>query len=361
MPSHITLVQYISAELFLLTGLLLWFATRRSASGWGRAAAWSLLFTVCGAIYFMLVAYTGEPALDLQSTNGIIRRAVASSERGYFTFVGDEGAQRGRSGGQSGLLHKAMWGGADAANPRDPGTVLRDCPDCPEMVIVQAGYFRMGADASDTDATENERPRRLVRINASFAIGRHEITVGQFQAFSKATGRALPACIPARNTSDPRLPIACVSAQDAHAYTRWLREKTGLAYRLPSESEWEYAARGGVQTRFVTGQTLPRDAAKVGLWGARLNLVGSYAANGYGLHDVHGNVAEITADCWTGSVARLPGDGTAAGTRFDCSRRALRDATAEEPAKAARLSARRPIPVDARLPGVGFRVVRDLK
>ena len=180
-----------------------------------------------------------------------------------------------------------------------------------------------------------------------------------------ATGRALPACSVPRDFSDLRLPIECVTVQDAKAYVAWLREKTSLTYRLPSEAEWEFAARAGAETRYLSGDTLALSTANIGtaqtaMTKARLTPVGSFGANAYGLHDVHGNVAEITGDCWVGSVERLPGDASPARRRANCAFHALRDAHAGETTAAARLSARRPIAIDARLPGVGFRVARTL-
>ena len=109
----------------------------------------------------------------------------------------------------------------------------------------------------------------------------------------------------------------------------------------------------------ATGAVLAQDTAAAGLAGARPSQVGRFAPNAFGLFDVHGNVAEWVADCWVESLTKLPSDASPASRR-DCPQRALRDAAWNEPARAARVSARRPLEPDVRRPGIGFRVARDL-
>ena len=229
------------------------------------------------------------------------------------------------------------------------------------MVIVPAGYARIGADASDHDATAHERPARLVHIKRDFAIGRTEITVGQYMAFATATARPLAACRPAADVSDPRLPIVCVSWRDAAAYAQWLSQRTSRKYRLPSEAEWEHAARGGADTRFISGHELshqqPQLRSPSPAPARRSSPAVSSTANG--LFGVHGNVAELTADCWQST----PADAARRRQRRQPRHMRgtlMRDAGIDEPASAARLSARRPVTIDARSATLGFRVVREL-
>ena len=242
-----------------------------------------------------------------------------------------------------------------------PGSVFRDCADCPEMVVVRAGSFMMGSPSSEEGSGASEGPQHRVTISEPFAVGVHEVTRGQFGRFVSATSRAMGnSCrvfgggerenrsgigwrAPGFGQSDDH-PVVCVSWDDAQAYVRWLSGETGKSYRLLSESEWEYAARAGtVSSRYwgidpldvcryanVADLTLEEEYPD---WPRRLREcrdgyahtapVGSYAANDFGLHEMLGNVVEWTEDCWNGSYNGAPTDG-GAWTRGDCSLRVLR-------------------------------------
>ena len=159
------------------------------------------------------------------------------------------------------------------ADMRRPGRVFRDCPTCPELVVMPAGTYQMGSDPRDEDSEIDERPRHPVTVD-SFALGRYEVTRGEFAAFMAATQRTMSrGCFVmtvgdegmefnndlGRSWRDPGFeqgdghPVVCVSWGDAQAYAGWLSEQTGQDYRLPSEAEWEYAARGGTQGRWYWG------------------------------------------------------------------------------------------------------------
>ena len=236
---------------------------------------------------------------------------------------------------------------------------FRDCPACPEMVPVPAGYALVGAAADDPRAARAEQPQRIVTIGKPFAIGRAEITVGQYEAFAAATGRARPACTEV-SAATSSLPVQCVSFADAKAYADWLSIATRRSYRLPSASQWEYAARSGTNTAYASGESLDAKSANIGAIAARLLPAASFPANGFGLYDMAGNVAELTADCWTPTLDDTPSDGQPAVYGADCSRRTLKDAAWPEAAQSARVSARRPIANEAARPGIGFRIVRDM-
>jgi formylglycine-generating enzyme required for sulfatase activity len=219
----------------------------------------------------------------------------------------------------------------------------------------------MGAAPGDAIATDAERPTRMIGFGAPFAISRTEVTVGQYAAFLEATGHAPPPCPEAKHGIDPDLPVTCTSWRDAEAYAAWLARRTHKPFRLPSEAEWEYVARAGAAGLFAGGEQLARSAANIARADGLSVPVGSYPPNSFGVYDMHGNAAELVEGCWTASPAALPGDGRASSPGLGCSQRVLRDAHAGEAATMTRLSARRPIDPDARLPGVGFRVARDLK
>lgn len=217
------------------------------------------------------------------------------------------------------------------AQAPNPGTVFRDCPDCPEMVVVPPGSFTMGSPPSEQGRDSDEGPQHAVTISRQFAAGKYEVTFDEWDACVREGG-----CY---NPSDGgwgrgRRPVINVSWNDAKQYVEWLSRKTGQRYRLLTESEWEYVARAGTTTAFSFGSSItPQQAnydTKVSYAGSPVTTsrgqtapVGSYALNAFGLHDVHGNVWEWTEDCWNGSYNGAPSDGNA-WTSGDCGRRVLR-------------------------------------
>ncbi len=237
------------------------------------------------------------------------------------------------------------------------GTAFRDCAECPEMVTIPAGPFPIGALASDGDARPTEQPHRMAEITKRYAIGRYEVTVAQYAAYANATRRPVPTCLDKPQT-EPRLPIQCVTWSEARAYALWLAVRTEARYRLPSEAEWERAARGGKPTRYAAGSTLPAKAANIG-GGEGARAVGSFASNPFGLFDMMGNVAEHVTDCWEPHHDNTPADGRPLDAR-PCPKRTVKDGYWAEDAKWARVSARRAIDPAKGLRGVGFRVMREL-
>jgi formylglycine-generating enzyme required for sulfatase activity/serine/threonine protein kinase len=261
----------------------------------------------------------------------------------------------------------------------------------PETVAIPAGTFRMGC-VSGRDCDEDEKPVRTVRV-APFRMTRHEITVGQFRAFVEATDYRTEAerdvgaqgCA-IYNGSEwqwdgerdwrspgfeqgPAHPVVCVSWNDAVAYAEWLSDRTGGRWRLPTESEWEYAARSGSETAYHFGND-PEGLCRYGNvadasgrrqfnWTGTTSCddgyawtapVGSFAANAFGLHDMNGNVWEWTADCWHESYAGGPSDGRAWGQEGggDCSRRVLRGGSWSNEPRYARSAYRNRITADYR-------------
>ena len=213
---------------------------------------------------------------------------------------------------------------APGAARRAPGTVFRDCPTCPEMVVVPAGRFRMGC-VSGRDCGDGERPVHEVQV-PSFALGAYEVTFEEYERFARATGRDRPND---RGWGRGGRPVINVSWEDAQAYASWLSDETGEDYRLPSESEWEYAARAGTTTRYSWGRDIGRNRANCDGCRSRWDddetaPAGSFAPNAWGLHDMHGNVNEWVEDCRHENYARGPQDGTAWTTGGSCDRRGLR-------------------------------------
>lgn len=237
-----------------------------------------------------------------------------------------------------------------------PGSTFRDCDDCPEMVVIPAGQFQMGD--LNGEGEKYELPVHQVILANDFAVGKYEVTRDQYAAFVSATGReTVSGCsrlIYKISEQDAKVnwqapgfdqtgrdPVTCVFWDDAKAYVAWLSDKTGQPYRLLSESEWEYAARAGTDTLYSFGD-LKRDlcdhsngADKSFVDGEGLNTecsdgfgdntapVGSYQANGFGLHDMHGNVYEWVQDCWSEDYEGAPADGSAR-PKDNCKRRVIR-------------------------------------
>jgi formylglycine-generating enzyme required for sulfatase activity len=275
----------------------------------------------------------------------------------------------------------------------NPGDTFKDCPDCPEMVVIPPGNFRMGD--LNGGGQDDEKPVHSVRIDYRFAVGKYEVTRGQFADFVRETGySASGICTvydgkrwvkePDWDWRNPRYPqtddhpVTCVDWHDTKSYVRWLTSKTGKPYRLLSESEWEYAARAGnTTTRFwnssqqacthsnsvdLTGKdSHPRWE---GVWQCRDGYVytapvGSYQPNAFGLYDMLGNLWEWTEDCYNGSYAGAPTDGNA-WTSGDCNNHLYRGGSWNTSLDFIRLANRAKFESSHRDGAIGFRIARSL-
>ena len=215
-----------------------------------------------------------------------------------------------------------LAGGLMASEPGF-GERFRDCPECPDMVVVPSGTFLMGAPESEADSDDNERPVHRVSV-PSFAAGVYEVTFAEWDACVAAGGCGGHSPDDEGWGRGP-FPVIHVGWEDAQLYVEWLSGRTGHRYRLLSESEWEYAARAGTTGPFHTGSTISTDQANYpgvysypsgdevpdGLYRGRTLSVGSFPANEFGLHDVHGNLWEWVRDCWNNDYQGAPSDGSA--------------------------------------------------
>ena len=274
--------------------------------------------------------------------------------------------------------------------------VLRDCPTCPEMVIIPAGSFDMGSPKSEDSRGDDEGPVHRVKIS-TFALGKTEITRTQFAAFVKDTKYAIGNNCKTlegskfdkrsgRNWRDlgflqtSQHPAACINWNDAKAYAAWMSHKTGKHYRLPTEAEWEYAARGHTVTARYWGDN-PDDACKYAnvadktaqakipgapFWRlhnctdgfAYTAPVGSFKANAFGLKDMLGNVWEWTEDSFHDSYKEAPVDGSA--WQGNGEKRVLRGGSWNNGPTRVRVAKRgRDIPT-TRFCNIGFRLARTL-
>jgi formylglycine-generating enzyme required for sulfatase activity len=226
----------------------------------------------------------------------------------------------------------------------------------PLMVELPAASYSMGSAGNSLNF--EERPQHVVSLPA-FAIGKYEVTFAEYDLFAGATGRRLP---DDEGWGRNDRPVINVSWDDAQAYTRWLSAKTGHDYRLPSESEWEFAARGGTTTMYWWEGLTRRNPANCfdcgsGWDGNSTAPVGSFQANGFGIHDTAGNVEEWTEDCYHASYEGAPTDGSAWQMR-GCSQRVVRGGSYTSPLDSLRSAKRGQYDHDTRLDTVGFRVVR---
>ena len=204
----------------------------------------------------------------------------------------------------------------------EAGTVFRDCEGCPEMVVVPAGAYMMGSPEE-----ANEMPIHRVTIGEPLAVGKYEVTFAEWDA-CVADGGCYGHRPDDAGWGRGNRPVMNVDWNQAQTYTMWLSEKTGKVYRLLSEAEWEYVARAGSETAYSWGNEIGRNRANCGGCGSRWDgkqtaPVGSFGANGFGLHDVHGNVWEWVQDCWNGTYAGAPADGSA-WEQGDCNARVVR-------------------------------------
>ena len=271
------------------------------------------------------------------------------------------------------------------------GRRFRDCPDCPELVVVPSGSFMMGSPSHEQGPDEDEGPVHRVRIGEPFAVGVYEVTVSEFGRFAEGTGHSTGnSCWTYEGGEwksregfgwrDPGFrqagshPVVCVSWDDARAYATWLSRRTGERYRLLSESEWEYVARAGTRTARYWGEgesgqcghANGADASTSFSWAigcgdghSHTAPVGSYGANAWGLHDVLGNVWEWTADCWNDSYAGAPSNGSAWESR-NCSNRVLRGGSWLDVPGNLRSADRYGSVSGFRIGSIGFRVARTL-
>ncbi len=202
-----------------------------------------------------------------------------------------------------------------------PGAVfqntLKDGGEGPKMVVIPAGKFIMGSLPSEPKRSNDEGPQHEARIERPFAIGVYAVTFEEYDRFAEATGKEKPGDA---GWGRSRRPVIHVSWHDAVAYAQWLSEQTGATYRLPSEAEWEYAARAGTVTPFHLGERITTDQANFdgrytyngsakGQYREKTVAVGSFPANAFGLHDVHGNVWEWVQDCWHDDYKGAPDPG----------------------------------------------------
>jgi formylglycine-generating enzyme required for sulfatase activity len=260
------------------------------------------------------------------------------------------------------VLAAVLAGGLAApagAQTHKPGDVFRDCPECPEMVVLPPGIFIMGSSGPN----KQENPARPVRVAKSFAIGKYEVTFDEWEACvkEKGCGGEIPSD---HEWGRGRRPVININHEIAKTYTAWLSKKTGKVYRLPSEAEWEYAARAGTTTDFPWGDDVGQNRVNCRQCGTEWSgvgtaPVGSFQPNPFGLHDVNGNVWEWTEDCWNPDHTGAPKD-IRPRTEGDCTFRVMKGGSWYYFARLARSPYRFRNHAQVKSYNIGLRVVREL-
>jgi len=296
-------------------------------------------------------------------------------------------------GAASSQPNRAVTPARPTAAAAPPGSTFRDCPACPRMTVLPTGRFKQGAARDDHDALPAEKPQHIVLIREPIAISTSGITVGEFREFVAATRRELAGCdvydgewhhktdsswLYPGFTQNSDHPVTCVSWNDAVAYAEWLSAKTGHHYRLPSASEWEYAARAGVDAALpwspamqaacehanVADRSAARRYPKWSVFACKDGYVNtapvaSFKANGFGIYDMLGNVLGWTQDCWHDDYAKAPVDGSAR-LDGDCVEHELRGGSWFSSPAFVRFSYRNHSASGYRSSSVGIRLVREL-
>ncbi len=259
------------------------------------------------------------------------------------------------------FLSFPLWSQQDTGDSApSPGETFQDCAECPKMVVVPSGSFTMGSSAREW-GPRDERPLHRVRIDYQFAVGVYE-TFAEWYACVDAggCGNYIP---DDEGWGRGNRPVVNVSWDDAQSYVRWLSARTGKTYRLLSESEWEYVARAGTETAYSWGDSIGVNRANCDGCGSQWNdkmtaPVGSFEANAWGVHDMHGNVWEWVEDCYNNSYEGAPADGSAWESE-DCSYRVLRGGSCFHLPRVLRSALRIRDTAEARLNYFGFRVARS--
>ncbi len=340
---------------------------------------------------------TLERILELQSEQDVdipeafwFRRAEAAQRAGrpelaleslvrYFEQWGQDGehydaalelydaAELAKAQADARAAAEAAWLEAEAARLEAEAEALEAAVEAmgPEMVVIPAGSFRMGC-VSGQDCRDAELPVHEVTIPEAFAVSRYEVTFAEWDAC--VVGGGCGGYSPDdRGWGRGTRPVINVSWDDAQAYVSWLSTQTGEPYRLLSEAEWEYVARAGSETAYSWGDAIGTNRANCGDYGPPDTCadqweytapVGSFAANAFGVHDMHGNVGEWVEDCWHRSYAGAPTDGSAWLSR-DCLR-VLRGGSWFNHPRSLRSADRNRITSGNRDISLGFRVARTL-
>jgi formylglycine-generating enzyme required for sulfatase activity/class 3 adenylate cyclase len=315
-----------------------------------------------------LFAYEGRKRVKNSPAPVAIYAIVPEHERASFM---EKGRRRKRlivaAGAVAGVL--ALAGAWYAFIPRAivpsgeilPVRIFRDCPDCPELVEIPPGAYERGSRPSEPGHLDSEGPVARVTLKRSFAIGRYPVTFGEWdRCVREGACKHKPND---RGWGRGTGPVFYVNWIDTRDFLEWLKARTGKTYRLPSEAEWEYAARAGTSTAYPWGDAVGNKMANcrgcLDDGADRTTPVGSFPPNRFNLFDMHGNVWQWVADCWNASYAGAPADGSP-WLSGECGKAVVRGGAWGLGAEDIRSARREGDNKDLRSGRRGFRIARDL-
>ncbi len=368
-------------------------AAKQKNSG-GRGLVWGLLAMVvvaasAGGYYFMMSdaetqpIATSEPAaadsseaktaeaeietVDESDSGDVTIETVAPElTTANETVASDPANAEAADGLDSALADIAAEAVAEPVKP-GPGDLIKDCESCPELIVIAGGASVMGAADGEYSSEAVEKPQIKLHLDYSFAIGRYEVTYDQWAA-CLADGRCDGYQPNDHGWGMGARPVINVTYENVQEYLSWLSDETGAKYRLPSEAEWEFAARSGTTTPFSTGELISTQQANFNgqypyVGGVKERsagktlAVGSFSPNAFGLHDMQGNVWEWVSDCWRDSHRNADASGSPVGG--SCTQRVLKGGAWNGGAWRARVAHRKPAKVSTSDYDTGFRVVRE--
>jgi formylglycine-generating enzyme required for sulfatase activity len=327
-----------------------------------RGLVFSTMLSVVASCSYIMLGMDHSPAFAIKAPT----INLPTAEKQVIVEVDQEAVERANSEANEKKLLIAQA----AREPAIKG-VFQDCDGCPSMQSIAVTPFTMGSPNTEPGRQETEGPAN-VDIAKAFAIGRFEVTVAEFAQFVAEARHVVKAnCNHEGSVSrsaawqspgfeqNIRHPVTCITWYDAKAYTVWLSRKSGKTYRLPSESEWEFAARAGSTSAYSTGDKLGLGSANIGSARDGTIPVGFYGANRLGLSDMHGNVGELVADCWNADLSFNAADGRAQILSGNCGYRIMRGGGWSSPVANARSAARVVVSDTAASTEMGFRVARS--
>lgn len=330
-----------------------------------RMAVLTTLFSVIGAIFYIMVLGDENSLGRAWSTPSIETPSLPATAKAEAKPDGDLANMPGAS-----IFNPAP--ATPVVEKKVPRTPFSDCDNCPSMIGVFAGRYNMGSPPTEPGRHDTEGPVD-VNITYPFAVGRFEITRDQFAMFvEEAKYRASGGCVvKGRQVGSAdwlhpgfeqagNHPVVCVSWRDARAFVGWLSRKTQKTYRLLSEAEWEYMARGGSKTAYIQGNALSAVNANFNRARDGTIPIGYTSANQFSIHDVLGNAWEIVDDCWNPDLSFNNQDGRPTTLRGDCGQRVIKGGAWDTPPHQTRLGTRSSLDSSASFNTVGFRVARML-
>ncbi len=370
-----TFIVVAVAAVFVMVGALAWMVDA-GLSDKDKVRARYCLFAMLAAVMGLFFAIEDDSEFEYSEWERTEKDGGGERGGAAGSGGGGSGSATGGGGGGGPTEEQPSFGNEEEEPSEEQASgdgSIQDCLKCPVIVPIKAGQALIGSTSTMAIKGAKLGPARNVSIAGDFGIGKYEVTVEEFQVFvNEAEYKPGRSCRVAGKPKKGHFlrpgfmqhrvsPVVCISWKDANHYTDWLSRKTGIVYRLPTEIEWEYAARAGATGAYLTEEPLNNESANFvdkDRRGSRRTLpVGRFAANGNGMHDVHGNVWELTSDCWSNGY--LSKSDSANGRKGDCSRRIAKGGGWFSSKDHLNLAVRVGVKSEFANNGMGFRVLRE--